>query len=303
MNKFPWLSKDRLGSQQESPNGSLPPRAISFVVHVLPPSKLTPSSIPAVSPASLWPTFVTITMLLGLVGLTAIVSSDSFRCRWLTLTLAGTAADATTRAAAGRPPASQALSPPQLRSQVRSGTCQPSLAPARRAALLNHRCTAVISASTTPHSLVHIPQYERLAENWEAAAAESLMPVVIPARIVAGTAGWKSAHDHAFSGVRGCRVWEAHHAERIEHPNATGENRNEKCYLKGQVPGICVDANDLVLDLLGVVGELLLKLRIAHYLSVSLQRMRDLLLLGWGKHGARHGHAGKAGGKRGQHDG
>jgi hypothetical protein len=89
MNKFPWLSKDRLGSQQASPSGSLPPRPISFVVHVLPPSKLTPSNIPEVSPASAWPTLVTVTMLPGLAGLTAIASSDSFRCRWLTSTLAG----------------------------------------------------------------------------------------------------------------------------------------------------------------------------------------------------------------------
>src|SRR6266568_6639150 len=91
MNRFPYLSKDRLGSQQASPSGSVAPRPISFVVHVLPPSKLTPSNIPAVSPASRWPTLVTVTMLAGLVGLTAIVSSDSFRCRWLISTLAGVA--------------------------------------------------------------------------------------------------------------------------------------------------------------------------------------------------------------------
>src|SRR5260370_14641461 len=89
MNRFPYRSNDRLGSQQPSPSGSPAPRAISFVDHVLPPSKLTPSNIPAVRPASAWPTLVTVTMLSGLVGLTAIVSSDSFRCRWLISTLAG----------------------------------------------------------------------------------------------------------------------------------------------------------------------------------------------------------------------
>src|SRR5258708_304576 len=94
MNKFPYLSKDRLGSQHPSPSGSLPPRAISFVCHVLPPSKLTPSNIPADSPASPWPTLVTVTMLSGLAGLTAIASSDSFRCRWLMSILAGVAAKA-----------------------------------------------------------------------------------------------------------------------------------------------------------------------------------------------------------------
>src|SRR5260370_12985708 len=94
MNKFPYLSKDRLGSQHPSPSGSLPPRAISFVCHVLPPSKLTPSNIPADSPASPWPTLVTVTMLSGLAGLTAIASSDSFRCRWLMSILAGVAGKA-----------------------------------------------------------------------------------------------------------------------------------------------------------------------------------------------------------------
>src|SRR6201986_4051444 len=69
------------------------------------------------------------------------------------------------------------------------------------------------------------------------------------------------------------------------------------------MPSVRVNADNLVLDLLGVVGELLFKLGVAHYLSVSLQRIRNLLLLGWGKHGARGGQAGKAEGERGQHDG
>src|SRR6266699_5575445 len=89
MNRLPYWSKDRLGSQQASPRLSLLP--INFVDQVLPPSKLTPSNMPAVSPASLWPTLVTTTMFLGFVGLTAIASSDSFRCRWLTSTLVGVA--------------------------------------------------------------------------------------------------------------------------------------------------------------------------------------------------------------------
>src|SRR6266853_4554885 len=87
MNRLPNWSKDRLGSQQASPRLSLLP--ISFVDQVLPPSKLTPSNMPAFSPASLCPTLVTMTMFLGFVGLTAIDSSDSLRCRWLTSTLVG----------------------------------------------------------------------------------------------------------------------------------------------------------------------------------------------------------------------
>src|SRR6266851_1539771 len=87
MKRLPYWSKDRLGSQQASPSLSLLP--ISFVDQVLPPSKLTPSNMPAVSPASLCPTLVTTTMFLGFVGLIAIASSDSLRCRWLTSTFAG----------------------------------------------------------------------------------------------------------------------------------------------------------------------------------------------------------------------
>src|SRR5260370_41462304 len=114
MNKFPYLSKDRLGSQHPSPSGSLPPRAISFVCHVLPPSKLTPSNIPADSPASPWPTLVTVTMLSGLAGLTAIASSDSFRCRWLVSILAGGAAPAPAPPPAPpRPPGEAARPPPR----------------------------------------------------------------------------------------------------------------------------------------------------------------------------------------------
>src|SRR5215472_16433295 len=103
MNRFPYWSKDRLGSQQASPSGSPAPRAISLVVHVLPPSKLTPSNIPAASPASRWPTLVTVTMLSGLVGLTAMASSDALKCRWLMSALAGAAASAVGPAASAAP--------------------------------------------------------------------------------------------------------------------------------------------------------------------------------------------------------
>jgi hypothetical protein len=69
------------------------------------------------------------------------------------------------------------------------------------------------------------------------------------------------------------------------------------------MPRIRVDPDDLRLNLFWLVGELLFKLRVAHYLGVGLQRVSDLLLLGWGKHGARGCQAGKAEGERGQHDG
>src|SRR6266436_10403927 len=84
MKRLPYLSNDRLGSQHASPRLSLFP--ISFLVQVAPPSKLTPSN----NPAAGWSTFVTITMLSGLVGLTATVSSDSLPNRWLTSMFVGT---------------------------------------------------------------------------------------------------------------------------------------------------------------------------------------------------------------------
>src|SRR2546429_6848716 len=83
MKRLPYLSNDKLGSQHASPRLSLSP--ISFLVQVAPPSKLTPSN----NPAAGWSTFVTITMLFGLVGLTATVSSDSLPGRWLTSTFVG----------------------------------------------------------------------------------------------------------------------------------------------------------------------------------------------------------------------
>src|SRR5260370_26946637 len=154
MNRFACRSNDGLAPQQASPAGSLPPRPIGFVAQVLPPSKLTPSNIPAVSPASAWPTLVTITMLLGLAGLTAIASSDSFRCRWLTSTLAGTAGPAATRAAAGTPASVAAAVAPAITIANRK-RYKPSPFP------------------LSQHDPAHpgpCPQYERSAHNREPAA-------------------------------------------------------------------------------------------------------------------------------------
>src|SRR6266513_6369886 len=129
MNRFPCWSKDRLGSQQASPSGSPAPRAISLVVHVLPPSKLTPSNIPAASPASPWPTLVTVTMLSGLAGLTAIASSDSLKCRWLMSTLTGAAAPVWAAASAVGPVASAApatIATAKIRTRRRYMACPSS---------------------------------------------------------------------------------------------------------------------------------------------------------------------------------
>src|SRR5712691_3630743 len=86
MNRLPYLSKDKLGSQQADPSGSPgAPVAIRRLVQVAPLSKVTPSNMPAAVP----PILVTITTLLGSVGFTATASSDSLPRRWLTLTFTG----------------------------------------------------------------------------------------------------------------------------------------------------------------------------------------------------------------------
>jgi hypothetical protein len=98
-------------------------------------------------------------------------------------------------------------------------------------------------------------------------------------------------------------IWQARHAERDAEPGQSGEDRYEKRYLQGEVPGLGVDLDDLVLGGLWLAGELLFELGVADYLSVVLQGGGDLLLLGWGKHGAGLSHAGEGGRQCGQQDG
>src|SRR5437879_1104627 len=83
MNKLPELSNAIVGSQQASPR--LSPLPINVLRQLLPPSKLTPSNIPAAGKSTL----VMITMLFGFVGLTAMAPSDSLWCDWLTSTFGG----------------------------------------------------------------------------------------------------------------------------------------------------------------------------------------------------------------------
>src|SRR5437660_1682252 len=87
-NRLPYSSNARLGSQHALPSAS--PSPMMRRAHVAPPSKLTAANMPA--PPR--PVFVTTAMLLGFVGLTAIVSSDSLPWRWLTSTLGGGGVDA-----------------------------------------------------------------------------------------------------------------------------------------------------------------------------------------------------------------
>ena len=49
-----------------------------------------------------------------------------------------------------------------------------------------------------------------------------------------------------------------------------------------QVPGVGVDGEDRILDVLGLAGDLLLELRVAHDLCVGFHFGGDLLLLGRG---------------------
>src|SRR5207302_3768845 len=81
--RLPNSSNDKLGSQHAAPRLSLLPMIL--VAQVEPPSKLTAANMPAAGTTTL----VTITILLGLSGLTAMASSDSLVERWLTSMFAG----------------------------------------------------------------------------------------------------------------------------------------------------------------------------------------------------------------------
>src|SRR2546430_6932996 len=81
--RLPNSSKDKLGSQHAAPRLSLFPMIL--VAQLEPPSRLTAANMPAAGTTTL----VTITILFGLVGLTAIVSSDSLLESWLTSMFAG----------------------------------------------------------------------------------------------------------------------------------------------------------------------------------------------------------------------
>src|SRR5690348_15863158 len=66
-----------------------------------------------------------------------------------------------------------------------------------------------------------------------------------------------SAQDHLFAGARLLGIWQAHHPERDEQ-SGQARDGNEQWHLNGEVPGLGVDPDDLVLCLLRLAGELLL---------------------------------------------
>ena len=74
-------------------------------------------------------------------------------------------------------------------------------------------------------------------------------------------------------------IWQAHHTERDEQPGQTSEDGYEKRHLKGEMPCLGVDPDDLVLCLLRLAGELLLELGVADHFGVMLQDLGELLLL------------------------
>src|SRR5882757_1221802 len=94
--RLPNSSKDKLGSQHAAPRLSL--FAMILAAQVEPPSRLTAANIPAAGTTTL----VTITILFGLVGLTAIASSDSLLESWLTSMFVGVAGGAACSGKAAR---------------------------------------------------------------------------------------------------------------------------------------------------------------------------------------------------------
>ena len=69
------------------------------------------------------------------------------------------------------------------------------------------------------------------------------------------------SRERHLAGLRWRRVGPAHHAEPVDQPEQAGEDRDEQRDLQRERPRVGVDADDLVLDLRRLVGELLLELR------------------------------------------
>ena len=80
--------------------------------------------------------------------------------------------------------------------------------------------------------------------------------------------------------VRWHGVRQAHHRERGDQSGHGGDERNQQSELQGLGARVVVDADDLLSRLLGLSGEQLVELRIAHHLGVVLQDVGNALLLG-----------------------
>src|SRR5436305_11738827 len=89
-----------------------------------------------------------------------------------------------------------------------------------------------------------------------------------------------SAEGHTFDAARWSGVGEAQHPERVEQAEERGEEGYQQGSLKGQVPGIGVDADDLLAGRRRLPFQLFLQRGVAHDLGVVLQGFRNLLLLG-----------------------
>ena len=75
------------------------------------------------------------------------------------------------------------------------------------------------------------------------------------------------------------RVGQPHHAVRVGDAGERRQQREQQRGLERQVSRVGVDAEDLVPDGRGLVGEHLVELCIAHDLRIVFERLCDLLLL------------------------
>src|SRR5262245_51867165 len=69
------------------------------------------------------------------------------------------------------------------------------------------------------------------------------------------TAPSYSADERSFHCARRLGVWQAHHEERVHDADERCEERDQQGDLQCEVAGVGVDAEDLVLDVLGLAGE------------------------------------------------
>ena len=100
----------------------------------------------------------------------------------------------------------------------------------------------------------------------------------------------------------GLDVWQPHHAERVDQPDQAGEDGHEQRDLERDVPSVCVDPQDLLLDRFGFLSHQLVDLGVAHHLSIVLEGLGDLILLVGRDHRACVGHPAEAQREGRQHE-
>ena len=160
-----------------------------------------------------------------------------------------------------RRPRSPRPPPPRRRARPARGPTVPRPPPDRR--LPRHRPGRRAPMATRTIGRVMLYRASRLDIKPHASTtASSAANVVIATKCYPKVV--PSAPDGVGSGRRIMR-------NELNSPDETGEERNEQCHLKRNGSCFGVDADDLVLDLWGLVDQQLCELSVGHQLRVLLQ--------------------------------